>query len=264
MKWPQRENLYTRRYSRLFYRLLNRLWRKAAKQHEETGAFTISEDDLIPLYKRLYQDIGRREAQLAFSKMPQEKDVFDALATFFNRGTGPEAITFVRNLMGDYFNVYVMERLRNVTENTRIQIRNIIQKGFDEGLGARERAKLIRESAPEINQTRAIKIARTESVTAANKAALLSHEASPYVYEKSWLPVVDKRTRPSHAAMDSTRFIDLWDYFYVANADGELEEMLAPGDSTASASNCVNCRCSMLFKAKRGEDGRLVRKNSLQ
>lgn len=264
MKWQQREKLYTRRYSRLFYSLLNRLWRKAAKEHQETGSFTIKENDFIPLYKKLYQDIGRKEAQLAFSKMPREKDVFDALSTFFNGGTGTEAITFVRNLMGDYFNVYVMERLRNVTENTRIQINRVIQQGFDEGLGARERAKLIRQFAPEINQTRSIRIARTESVTAANKAQLLSHEASPYVYEKAWLPVVDKRTRPSHAAMEPTRFIDLWDYFFVANADGELDEMLAPGDTNASAENCINCRCSMLFKAKRGEDGRLLRKNSIQ
>lgn len=264
MKWELRERLYTKKYSRLFYRLLNKIWRNAAKEYEQSGDFTIKEQDFIDLYKRLYQDVGRKEAEIAFSKMPQEKDVFDALATFFNRGTGTEAITFVRNLMGDYFNVFVMQRLANVTLTTREQIISIIQLGFDKGLGARERAKLITQSAPEINAVRAIRIARTESVTAANKAALLSHEASPYEYEKAWLPVVDKRTRPSHKAMDSTLFINLWDYFNVANADGELEELMCPGDTNASASNVINCRCVLLFRAKRDENGRLIRKNQLQ
>jgi hypothetical protein len=262
-RWQAREKLYTKKYARLFYRLLLKIWRRSAKEHEETGDFTVREEDFIPLYKALYEDIGGKEARIAFSKMPQEKDIFDAMAVFFNRGTGPEAITFVRELMGNYFNVYVMQRLSNVTELTRIQIRNVIQLGFDKGLGARDRAKLITQTAPEINATRAIRIARTESVTAANKSQVLAHEASPYVYQKAWLPVVDKRTRPSHAAMDPDFFIPLWDSFNVANAEGELEQMLAPGDTNASASNVINCRCTMLFKAQRGPDGRLIRKNDL-
>jgi hypothetical protein len=64
--------------------------------------------------------------------------------------------------------------------------------------------------------------------------------------------------------MDSSRFIPLWDNFFVANEKGGLDSMLAPGDTNADVSNVVNCRCVLLFKAKRGEDGRLVRKNALQ
>jgi hypothetical protein len=264
--WRTREKLYTKRYARLFERLLNRIWRRAAIQYGKDETFTVKDEDFIPLYRRLYTQIGTEEAKIAFAKMPREKDIMDAMATFFQgSANSPETITFIRSLMGDYFNVYVMQRLREVSENTRKQIRDIIQKGFDEGLGARERARLIREAAPEINSTRSIRIARTESVTAANKAALLSHEASPYVYEKAWLAVDQPgRTRPSHLAMDPSRFIPLWDYFFVANANGALDSMLAPGDTAGDVSNVVNCRCTLLFKAKRGEDGRLVRKNSLQ
>jgi hypothetical protein len=263
--WRNREKLYTKRYARIFKRLLNSIWVRAAREYSESETFTVNDSDFLPVYRRLYTQIGEAEAKIAFARMPREKDIFDALATFFSGDpSSPEAITFVRSLMGDYFNVYVMERLREVSETTRKQIRAIIQRGFDEGLGARDRARLIRQAAPEINSTRAIRIARTESVTAANKAALLSHEASPYVYEKAWLPVTDKRTRPSHLAMDSNNFIPLWEDFLVLRESGGFDSMLAPGDTRASAENVINCRCVMVFKAKRGEDGRLVRKNSLQ
>jgi hypothetical protein len=261
--WEQREKLYTARYSRQFERLLNRIWRRSARIYEKLGTFEIKEDEFIPLYRRLYVEVGRQEAKLAFDMMPQEKDIFDAMARFFDGGTGPNAVTFVRNLMQQYFNVYVMERLRNVTETTRVQINRAIQEGTNQGLGGRGIAKLIREKAPEINKVRSIRIARTESVTAANKSQLLAHEASPYEYEKAWLPVVDNRTRPSHEAMDSRFFIPLWDYFYVANSDGVLEEMMTPGDTNASADNTINCRCVLLFRAVRDENGRLVRKRNI-
>lgn len=263
--WLKREKAYTKKYSRLFYFLLNRIWRRSARQYRETGSFEITEQDFVTLYLQLYRTIGGQEAKIALRSMPREKDFFDALANMFNGGNNPETVTFLRELMGQYFNVHVMERLRDVTNNTREQIQRIIQKGFDEGLGARERAKLIRDSAPEINRTRSIRIARTESVTAANKAQLLAHEASPYEYEKAWLSVKQPdRTRPSHLAMDQNFFIPLWDYFNVANSDGALDQMMAPGDTNASASNVVNCRCVLLFRAKRDENGRLIRKNDLQ
>jgi hypothetical protein len=64
-------------------------------------------------------------------------------------------------------------------------------------------------------------------------------------------------------AMDSNNFIPLWEDFLVLRESGGFDSMLAPGDTRASAENTIQCRCTLLFKAKRGEDGRLIRKNSL-
>ena len=235
------------------------MWRRSASEYVKGENFYISEADFIPLYTKLYKQVGGNEAKIAIKSMPSEKDFFDAIANFFT-GNNQETITFVRELMGSYFEVSVMTRLAEVTETTRRQIQSVIQQGFDEGLGARERAQLIREKAPEINKVRSIRIARTESVTASNKAQLLTHEASPFVYEKAWLSVHDKRTRISHLQMDKGRFIPLSQPFLVANSGGFLEELMIPGDVSGSASNVINCRCTCLYKAKRGEDGRLIRK----
>jgi uncharacterized protein with gpF-like domain len=239
--------------------LLNRIWKRSAKQYEQTGSFVIEDSEFEQIYRNMYKRISDAEFNLSFDSMPKEKTVIDALATLFSSDSVPETITYVRNLMQQYFNVYVMQRLREVSENTRKQIQLEIQRGVLEGLGGREIARNISRKAPEINRTRAIRIARTESVTAANRAQLLAHEASPFVYEKAWLKVVDGRTRESHLAMDSSNFIDLMDYFIVGG-----EQMLAPGDTDASAGEVINCRCVLLFKAKRGENGRLIRKNSIQ
>jgi len=256
--WIARERVYTNRYSRRFYKLLQFLWRRSAKQFAETGNFEIKDEEFLPLYRDVYDKVTLRETRLVVAAQPKDrKDVLDALATLFN-GSGPETITFVRNLMQQHFNVYVMSRLREVSDLTRRQILRTIQEGFDQGLGGRDIARLMRQRAPELNRVRAIRIARTESVTAANRAQILAHEASPYVYEKAWLAVQDKRTRLAHKQMDPTVFLELWDPFFV---DGE--ELIAPGDTTASAKNVVNCRCVLLFRAKRGADGRLIRKENL-
>lgn len=263
IQWEARERKYTLRYSKLFYALLNRLWRRSAKEYLERGSFNIQDSDFEPLYKRLYVNVGGQEAKIALESMPeieekQRKDIFDALANMFSFSGQTATVTFVRELIEQYYSVYVMERLRQVSDYTREMIRLTIQQGINQGLPSRDIAKLITERAPEVNRQRAIRIARTETVSAANKAQLLSHEASPILYKKAWLPVVDNRTRPAHIAMNPRLFIDLWEDFTVGG-----ERMLAPGDTRGSAANCVNCRCVMLFQAQRDANGRIIRKNSV-
>ncbi len=41
-----------------------------------------------------------------------------------------------------------------------------------------------------------------------------------------------------------------------------VDLMSGPGDVHASAGNVCNCRCTLAFKAKRDENGRLIRKAS--
>ena len=265
--WERREKRYTRRYTPQVYAVLSKIWRRAAKTYAESQTFEVTDADFLPVYKRIYDQVGLAEATLTINSMPQEKgkkDIIDAIANLFITTGDQATIRFVRELMQQYFDVYIMQRLQEVTETTRRQIQLSIQEGIDQGLGSAEIAKAIRKRAPEINKTRSVRIARTETVTAANKAQLLSHEASPFVYQKAWLPVVDDRTRPGHIAMNANNFIDLWDYFQVRSGDGVIQEMLAPGDTGGDASNVVNCRCVMRFKAKKGADGRLIRKNSIQ
>jgi hypothetical protein len=57
---------------------------------------------------------------------------------------------------------------------------------------------------------------------------------------KEWLPTLDDRTRPAHAAMNGQPPIPLNEKFVV---DGEL--MDRPGDPSASPANVIACRCAL-------------------
>src|SRR5690606_25069512 len=111
------------------------------------------------------------------------------------------------------------------------------------------------------NRNRSLAIARTETITAANQGKYMSAISSKYVMLKKWLPAKnDGRNRPSHLAMYDNDWIEIDSLFYVANADGVLEQGRFPCDVTLSASNCVNCRCIIIFKIKTDENGRPIRK----
>src|SRR5690606_25973572 len=110
------------------------------------------------------------------------------------------------------------------------------------------------------NRNRSLAIARTETVTAANQGRYIAALSSPYVQEKKWLPTSDSRTRRSHIEMLDTPYIDMDFSFHIANADGILEPALYPCAPTLTASNSINCRCALVFRNKRDENGRLIRK----
>lgn len=261
--WKRRERKYTTKYSPQVRKALHQQWRKAAKQYLETGSFDLDTSILEKVYRRIYAQVTTAEAELVIRSMKGTKDIFSAIAQLFSLSEDSLTVRFIRNLMQQYFDVYILQRLREVSETTRRQIQEAIQYGIDRGLAPKEIARYILAKSDEVNRTRAIRIARTETITAANRAQLLTHEASPFEYTKAWLPVVDDRTRESHITMNPKEFIDLWDYFQVRDKNGNIDRMIAPGDAEASVENVVNCRCVMLYKVKKDENGRPIRKNPI-
>ena len=95
----------------------------------------------------------------------------------------------------------------------------------------------------ESNLTRSVKIARTETTRVENSARQdvaeqASKEGLPM--KKKWVSTSDDRTRPAHNAADG-QVVDYNEPFIV---DGE--ELMYPGDESGSASNVINCRCTMV------------------
>jgi hypothetical protein len=104
------------------------------------------------------------------------------------------------------------------------------------------------------------RIARTETTTAANLAALTSSEVSGFEMQKEWISAIDNRTRRgikskfNHYDMNGVR-VDLNQDFNVSG-----EKMMFPGDIKGSAGNVINCRCTVAQIPKRDSKGRLIRK----
>jgi hypothetical protein len=124
-------------------------------------------------------------------------------------------------------------------------ITSALEAGMAEGLGTAEIARNIRKVS-QLTPHRAATVARTETHAAATYAASESAAQAQQEFGitllKEWLPTLDARTRPEHAAMASHPPIPLNEKFTVG---GEL--MDRPGDPSASAANQVNCRCAIAY-----------------
>lgn len=270
-RFLQRQKLHETSYRKRFYRYLASVNNAVAKELDKNG-FGENIDSFLKyetvesIYKRLYLDITLNEADIQWKQIEQlepersKKDMIDDLANLFATGES-QPISLWRRLLNDFVTVRIAGRIAEVNTTTRKRISYLIEKGIEEGLGAREVATLIRKDRG-YNRNRSLAIARTETITAGNQGKWLAAISSPYVMLKKWLPKVDARTRPSHADFIDRPWVEMEQLFFVANDFGVLEEARFPCDSTLSASNTINCRCIVIFKIKTDENGRPIRKNN--
>lgn len=133
---------------------------------------------------------------------------------------------------------------RSIADTDIDDVRGAIQSGLDSGSGISEIASVIRQ-VTDLTVHRARTVARTETHAAATYGAI--EEARQTSEEigirlvKEWLPTLDARTRPEHAAMASAGAIPLDQEF---NVGGEYLDR--PGDPSGSPENVINCRCAII------------------
>lgn len=100
------------------------------------------------------------------------------------------------------------------------------------------------QEAYAFSRERATVIARTEILNSARAGQYYGDKQSGMVIGKQWMSAHQDNTRDGHREADGQiRAFD--EPFYVANAEGQAEMLMFPGDSSmgASGSNVINCRC---------------------
>jgi hypothetical protein len=137
---------------------------------------------------------------------------------------------------------------------TKKIINRIVTKGMREGLSHQVIAKNILKNGVRTNPSRALKIARTETHTASEKAIHTAMDKTRLMKEKEWVSALDNRTRRkpfNHRA----RFPDgalgervAMDVDFI----GTSEALEYPGSSLGSAANIINCRCVALYFTQLG------------
>lgn len=163
-------------------------------------------------------------------------------------------------LMRDYYGIDIFLDAVTITENTKKYIADVLSEAAEAGWSFDQIVKEL-GAKPELSAMRARRIARTETVTAANGAALINAKESGLAMDKVWISVRDNRTRQSHRMEDNTR-VNVDDPFKVGKT-GAL--MMAPGvrkqpdGSPVPLDEFINCRCTVAFIVKRDERGRIVR-----
>ena len=267
-QFERRQKIYESKYRGRFYKYLISVNKLIAKEIELNGfgvdvSRFIKYEDLERIYKNLYNEVTINEADILYTDLEpneevKQKDLIDDLIGILDPKSKP--ISLWKRLLNEFITVRIAGRITEVTDTTRRRISVLIEKGIEEGFGAREVARTIRQDTG-YNKNRSLAIARTETITAANQGRYMSAISSRYVMLKKWLPAPnDGRNRASHLDFLDRPWVEMEQLFYVANADGVLEQARFPCDVTLSASNVISCRCIVIFQIKTDENGRPIRK----
>lgn len=143
---------------------------------------------------------------------------------------------------------HAARRVVDISDTTRTMLKLELQRGMREGLSNNDIAKAIRAKDQTINRVRAIRIARTETHTAANEAVNESVISTGYKHERLWVTARDERVR----GLDPLDQFDHWDVNgqrrdMQTPFDVSGEKLDYPGDPAGSAGNIINCRCVLVF-----------------
>jgi len=129
-----------------------------------------------------------------------------------------------------------------ITDTSKANVSKELQASIDAGLGIDDMAKRITGLFEETYKNRSRTIARTEVISANNKASTEAAKQGGMTH-KIWLTALDERTRESHAIANGQKILINQPFI----VDGE--QLNEPGDAAlgASASNLINCRCTVIF-----------------
>lgn len=215
--------------------------------------FFISEKEITKAFEKVYLEIGVNHGLIVgkeINKQIKQKDfITDVFLDTFKNGliswlfqNGGQRIETVRYTFIEYIN-------------------GVIARGFDEGKTVRQISTDIYKIINSRNfyKWQSLRIARTETTTAANYAATVSSSVSGVLMDKVWVSGQDLRTRRvpedkyDHYHMNQVK-VNLEKPFSVSG-----EKLLYPGDPKGSAGNVINCRCTVAQVVRRDKNGKIMR-----
>jgi hypothetical protein len=150
----------------------------------------------------------------------------------------------------------------DITQTTKDQIRRYLIQSAEKNLTLPETIVLLRGAG--ITDYRAELIARTETGRAANIGSMVGATSTGLVTIKEWIAAKDNRTRRiprdqfDHYNMDGKK-IPMDETFKLQNKKGGFDLMLHPCDSSGSAADVCNCRCTLGYEAQRDKNGKLLK-----
>jgi hypothetical protein len=248
-----------------------RIFRKALKQSfAGLNLDNVTYDNykvLIPLnvqiqpiqdaYVQVYRLIGLTHGKRVGKGINKEIKRFDN--DFFNRDFFDNIIEWVIDHTND--------RVRSITETISKRITRLIEVSFERGLSVYEMRDYLHKTIdnPDFSKYDALRIARTETTTAANHAATVAGERAGIVLEKVWISTKDDRTRDpkrhkshwSHVIQDG-KTTGQFDTFEMHSDDGRVNLIMFPGDPAGSVDNIVMCRCTVAYRPMRDADGFVI------
>jgi len=226
-----------------FIKTFNAFAKESAADLRKTG-FAPSQEAILNHFRRIENDLkilyrtgGNISAQRQFTRLLKSH-----WETFHTK----QAQQDFDRLLQRFIDTESFENANEIVGTSIEELRSILSNGLQEGLSNDEIAKLIvGKFEDQLSKSRTIRIVRTEThnvLMFANLAStqILNDELNLGL-QKEWVAVEDERTREDHQIADG-QIVAMEDRFSVGP-----DQMLRPGDPSASPGNVINCRCALVF-----------------
>jgi len=215
---------------------------------DKTISFNINEKALEKTMLNLYLDIGLKYGKHVVRDLQSEIKAKKPFPLFSER--------FIK-FITDYFKKSGGEKIEIITKTLSKSVLKVISDAQAAGLTQEKMIDLVKKTVnkPNFYRWQAMRIARTESLFAMNSAKVESFESNSFKVNKVWRQGGSRHPRADHSIMDGTE-IPSEDAFTMPNG----ERAMYPGDDSLSASQVINCSCSVSYKPVRDNNGDLVLK----
>jgi len=218
----------------------------------------ISDKAIKKTIQKLHLAMGVKMAQISSKVVKRSVEGhYEALAV-----KSAETDLFAYTIL-QYLQTQGLDQLAtDITNTTKDQIRRYLVQSAEQNLTLPETIVLLRGAG--ITDYRAELIARTETGRAANIGSMVGATSTGLVTVKEWIAAKDNRTRRiprdqfDHLNMDGTK-IPMDATFKLQNKKGGFDLMLHPCDSSGSAGDVCNCRCTLGYEAQRDKNGKLLK-----
>jgi hypothetical protein len=218
----------------------------------------ISDKAIKKTIQKLHLAMGVKMAQISSKVVKRSvKGHYEALEV-----KSTETDLFAYTIL-QYLQTQGLDQLASdITNTTKEQIRRYLIQSAEQNLTLPESIVLLRGAG--ITDYRAELIARTETGRAANIGSMVGATSTGLVTIKEWIAAKDNRTRRiprdqfDHLNMDGTK-IPMDATFKLQNKKGGFDLMLHPCDSSGSAGDVCNCRCTLGYEAQRDKNGKLLK-----
>ena len=213
----------------------------------------INDDPMYRTFEKIYTDIGLVHGKRSGAQINKELKYFE-FANFEN--------IFLVNLK-KYLEEFAADSIISIEQTYKTAIKKLFVDAIREGGDIRAITKRIKNivKKPNFYKWQALRIARTESNTAANFSATQAYESNGFEMDKVWISANDSRVRRTppdkydHQDLNGKR-VDPDKPFITSRG----EKLMFPGDKKGSAGNVVNCRCSVAYRPRRDANGEPIRK----
>jgi hypothetical protein len=218
----------------------------------------ISDKAIKKTIQKLHLAMGVKMAQISSKVVKRSvKGIYETLEV-----KSAETDLFAYTIL-QYLQTQGLDQLASdITNTTKEQIRRYLIQSAEQNLTLPESIALLRNAG--ITDYRAELIARTETGRAANIGSMVGATSTGLVTVKEWIAAKDNRTRRiprdqfDHLNMDGTK-IPMDATFKLQNKKGGFDLMLHPCDSSGSAGDVCNCRCTLGYEAQRDKNGKLLK-----